>query len=91
MDVTEEELTPQGRARFVIRVSDTGIGMEEEFVGRIFDSFSRERDSRVNRIEGSGLGMAITKTDCGSDGEPSRWKYAGRRKHLYRETGFRGG
>ena len=61
VDVTEEELTPQGRARFVIRVSDTGIGMEEEFVGRIFDSFSRERDSRVNRIEGSGLGMAITK------------------------------
>lgn len=61
VDVTEEELTPRGRARFVIRVSDTGIGMEEEFVGRIFDSFSRERDSRVNRIEGSGLGMAITK------------------------------
>lgn len=61
VDVTEVELTPQGRARFVIQVSDTGIGMEEEFVGRIFDSFSREQDSRVNRIEGSGLGMAITK------------------------------
>lgn len=61
VNVTEMEQTSNGKARFAIRVSDTGIGMEEEFVERIFDSFSRERDSRVNRIEGSGLGMAITK------------------------------
>lgn len=42
-------------------VSDTGIGMSQDFVKVIFDSFSREDDRRVNKTEGSGLGMAITK------------------------------
>ena len=42
-------------------VKDTGIGMSEEFVGHIFDTFSREHTSSVNGIQGSGLGMAITK------------------------------
>ena len=61
VDVTEEGITDQGLARFSFRVSDNGIGMEAKFVEEIFDAFSREQDSRVNRIEGSGLGMAITK------------------------------
>ena len=42
-------------------VKDTGIGMSEDFVGHIFDTFSREHTSSVNGIQGSGLGMAITK------------------------------
>lgn len=41
--------------------SDTGIGMSPEFLERIFDTFTREQDSRVDKTEGSGLGMAITK------------------------------
>ena len=61
VDVTEEKITSQGLARIVFRVADNGIGMEADFVEQIFNSFSREQDSRVNRIEGSGLGMAITK------------------------------
>ncbi|MDR1754986.1 MAG: response regulator, partial [Eubacterium sp.] len=40
---------------------DNGIGMSEEFLQHIFDSFSRERDSRIDKIEGSGLGLSITK------------------------------
>ncbi len=44
-----------------IRVKDTGIGMTKEFMGRIFDAFSREDSGRVQKTEGSGLGMAITK------------------------------
>ena len=42
-------------------VSDTGIGMSKEYQKEIFDSFSREDNTRVQKTEGSGLGMAITK------------------------------
>ncbi|MGN0812243.1 MAG: response regulator [Candidatus Coproplasma sp.] len=52
---------PEGMGRYEIRVKDTGIGMSEEFVNRIFDPFERERSSTVSRIQGTGLGMAITK------------------------------
>ena len=46
---------------FEIRVKDTGIGMSQEFAERIFEPFERERTSTVSRIQGTGLGMAITK------------------------------
>ena len=58
-----QEESPMG-SRFVrchFRVKDTGIGMSPEFQEHIFDTFTRERDSRVDKIEGTGLGMAITK------------------------------
>ncbi|NBH74159.1 response regulator [Clostridiaceae bacterium] len=42
-------------------VSDTGIGMSKEYQKEIFESFSREDNTRVQKTEGSGLGMAITK------------------------------
>ena len=42
-------------------VKDNGIGMSKEFVGHIFDAFSREYTSTVSGIQGTGLGMAITK------------------------------
>ncbi len=42
-------------------VSDTGIGMSEEFMAKMYNPFIRETDSRINRIEGTGLGLAITK------------------------------
>ena len=38
-----------------------GIGMSREFAARVFDAFERERTSAVNNIEGTGLGMALTK------------------------------
>lgn len=41
--------------------TDTGIGMSPEFLENIFDTFTREQDSRVDKTVGSGLGMAITK------------------------------
>lgn len=50
-----------GYARLQFTCSDTGIGIKEEFLSHIFDAFTRERDSRVDKAEGSGLGMAITK------------------------------
>jgi len=58
-----EEKSPggEGYVRIRISVKDTGIGMTEEFCQHIFESFSREDNKRVNRTEGTGLGMAITK------------------------------
>jgi len=47
--------------RLVYQVSDTGIGMTEEFLKTIYDPFTRASDSRTDGIQGSGLGMAITK------------------------------
>ena len=46
---------------YELRVKDTGIGMTEEFASHVFDSFERERSSTVSGIQGTGLGMAITK------------------------------
>jgi len=58
-----EEMSPdkEGCAVFKTQISDTGIGMPPEFLERIFDEFSRERNSEKNNIEGTGLGMAIVK------------------------------
>ncbi len=58
-----EEPSPRGKdqVRVNIRVKDTGIGMTQEFLEKIFDAFAREDNRRVQKTEGSGLGMAITK------------------------------
>ena len=53
--------TVKGRELYEIRVKDNGIGMSREFVQKIFSPFERERTSTVSRIQGTGLGMAITK------------------------------
>ena len=51
----------KGSELYEIRVKDNGIGMSQEFVQKIFSPFERERTSTVSRIQGTGLGMAITK------------------------------
>lgn len=50
-----------GRAIFEFRVKDNGIGMSKEFTQTIFEPFTREKSSTVSGIQGTGLGMAITK------------------------------
>ncbi len=52
---------PTDHARFKVVVTDTGIGMSEGFLEHIFDPFERERTSTISGIQGTGLGMAITK------------------------------
>ncbi len=47
--------------QYNIRVKDTGIGMTPEFAEKVFVAFERERNSTVSGIQGTGLGMAITK------------------------------
>ena len=61
LDVKEERSEKPDMAMFVFKFTDTGIGMKPEFLEHIFETFSRERDSRVDQTEGTGLGMAITQ------------------------------
>ena len=58
-----QEASPQGAdyVRTHIEVQDSGKGISKEFQGKIYESFARENDSRVHRIEGTGLGMSIIK------------------------------
>ncbi|MCI5721747.1 MAG: response regulator [Firmicutes bacterium] len=51
----------EGMGSYEIRVKDTGIGMSPEFAKKIFEPFERERNSTVSKIQGTGLGMAISK------------------------------
>ncbi|WP_347559708.1 ATP-binding protein [Clostridium sp. AM58-1XD] len=49
----------KGQYEFIF--TDTGIGMEEAYIPHIFEPFSRAEDSRISKIQGTGLGMAITE------------------------------
>ena len=51
-----------GIAEYEMVVRDTGIGMSEEFLLRVFDAFERERTSTVSGIQGTGLGLSIVKS-----------------------------
>ena len=59
--VTEKDNAPEGYGAYEISVKDSGIGMSPEFAAKIFEAFTRERTSTVSKIQGTGLGMAITK------------------------------
>ena len=63
ISVTVRQLNPvsDGRASYEFRVKDNGMGMSEEFVSNIFEAFEREKTSTVSGIQGTGLGMTITK------------------------------
>jgi signal transduction histidine kinase/ActR/RegA family two-component response regulator len=50
-----------GRATYELRVRDTGIGMSQEFAAKVFEAFERERNTTASGIQGTGLGMAISK------------------------------
>ena len=59
-----DEIEPrkEGFATFVFTIEDNGIGMSEEFMKKLFDPFSREKNSTVSHIQGTGLGMTIVKS-----------------------------
>ena len=59
--IKQEKSAPAGYATYHFIVKDTGIGMSEEFQKHIFETFSREETATVSGIQGTGLGMAITK------------------------------
>ena len=61
MRVTEKAGAPSGYANYEFCIKDNGIGMAQEFVAHIFEPFEREENSTISGIQGTGLGMAITK------------------------------
>ncbi len=61
MTMTEKPGAAHGFASYEFVIVDNGIGMDEEFVARIFEPFEREKNSSISGIQGTGLGMAITK------------------------------
>lgn len=58
----QKEEAPEGYGAYELRVKDSGIGMTQEFADKVFTPFERERTSTVSGIQGTGLGMAITKS-----------------------------
>ncbi len=60
--VEERPARSASYAKFRFQVIDNGIGMDKEFQDKIFDAFTREESSLTNKIQGTGLGMAITKS-----------------------------
>ena len=59
--IIQKGTASDGRVSYEFQIKDTGIGMSDEFQRHIFEPFERERTSTVSGIQGTGLGMAITK------------------------------
>ncbi len=59
--IIEKPGAPKGYASYEFRVKDSGIGMSKSFQEHIFEAFTREHSSTISGIQGTGLGMAITK------------------------------
>lgn len=59
--VKELDCARSGYVRIQTQVKDTGIGMSEDYLPTLFDSFSREYNTTIGKVSGTGLGMAIVK------------------------------
>lgn len=61
IDVKELNCTRSSYVRIQTQVKDTGVGMSEDYLPTLFDSFSREYNTTIGKVSGTGLGMAIVK------------------------------
>lgn len=61
LQIQEIPAFAKGKGQYSFIVTDSGIGMHEDFISRLFEPFSRADDARINNIQGTGLGMAITQ------------------------------
>ena len=59
--IVEKTANFSGKSNFKFTIKDTGIGMDKDFLPKIFDTFSQENAGAANKYGSSGLGMAITK------------------------------
>ena len=77
--IREKSGAPAGYTNIEIRISDNGYGMSKDVQSRIFDPFERGNDTRINKIQGTGLGLTITRNlvqlmngDIQLESEPGR-------------------
>ena len=61
-NIEEKKSDKNNKSLYEFRIKDNGVGMSEEFLKTIFDPFTRAKSSTVSGIQGTGLGMAITKS-----------------------------
>ena len=61
IDVKELDCERSGYVRIQTQIKDTGIGMSEDYLPTLFDSFSREYNTTIGKVSSTGLGMAIVK------------------------------
>lgn len=59
--ISEQDSLSEKKAQYEFVFTDNGIGMSEDYIPHIFEPFSRAEDSRISKIQGTGLGMAITE------------------------------
>lgn len=61
LEAYEEPAAAPGRVRLIVAVKDTGIGISEEYKKSMYAMFTRETDTRINKVQGYGLGLSIVK------------------------------
>ncbi len=61
LELWQEQVATPGRCMLCLSVADTGRGISPEFIDKVYDSFSREEDTRINKVRGVGLGLTIVK------------------------------
>ena len=62
IEIYAAQKNSDGTAHFTFKVRDNGVGIPPEFLDKIYESFSRERETVVKGVQGSGLGLSITKS-----------------------------
>ncbi len=62
LEINEGPSETPGFRRYEFAVSDTGIGMQPEFLARVFDPFERANDQKIQPVQGTGLGLSICKS-----------------------------
>lgn len=62
LDVREVSRNGHSYVKYAFTVQDNGVGMTQEFQKKLFEVFTRAEDSTTNKVQGTGLGMAITKS-----------------------------
>lgn len=62
LDIYQEMAAPKGYGVYIFKVKDTGIGIGEEFLDKLFEAFERDKVASATGIQGTGLGLSITKS-----------------------------
>ena len=62
VEIFEENPEEEKKIRLIAKIRDNGIGMSEEYMEEMYSKFTRATDTRINKVQGHGLGLSIVKT-----------------------------